>query len=478
MKSRKKIRKKLYGNLNFTLFNNQELPQVNKVSPMAERKIIVLDCDNTLWKGACAEVGPDGVEIPKELMTLQQFMIKKHKQGVLLCLCSRNLEEDVLAVFRNSNKMLIRLEHISAYKINWNKKSENIRLLAQELQMDLKNFIFIDDNEVECQDVLTELPEVLTLQLPRAQENIPNFLIDLDISISGSLQDHKQARYHQENPASKIQKKHTQFTTSMAKIEAPKQIVSDDKESITSLDSFEKELGYSIQNECKAWLDTWNNVSVKMKEISQPDIRRDFKVSDFDLRLFPSHETPAPDAVSQFRNIIGTVVAPQLMKLGKNGVVSSHKCELYSCCVYDKFPLDAKKNQEMIDVECATLRINGVDETYLEKHGVSEYHIMKIFNKFYYYNQDYFKHYACRSSDTRFLSHFCRVLINLKKLNLISNNIIENIIENGDIWPLLDSALTDKLKHGVLNHRKKGLKSDDDKEHIKTPALTITGRVK
>ena len=45
-------------------------------------------------------------------------------------------------------------------------KSQNIRSLAQELNLGLDSFIFLDDNPVECAEVRSGCPEVLTLRLP------------------------------------------------------------------------------------------------------------------------------------------------------------------------------------------------------------------------------------------------------------------------------------------------------------------------
>lgn len=44
-------------------------------------KVIVLDADDTLWRGACAEVGPDGVEPALEL---QRFIASRADSGTLL----------------------------------------------------------------------------------------------------------------------------------------------------------------------------------------------------------------------------------------------------------------------------------------------------------------------------------------------------------------------------------------------------------
>jgi FkbH-like protein len=129
-------------------------------------KVIVLDCDNTLWKGVVGEEGVAGITIPAAWKRFQQFMVEQASQGVLLCLCSKNDESDVLDVFEQRPDMVLKRDHLVTWRINWEPKSENIRALAQELNVGLDSFIFLDDNPVECAEVQAGCPEVLTLRLP------------------------------------------------------------------------------------------------------------------------------------------------------------------------------------------------------------------------------------------------------------------------------------------------------------------------
>jgi len=139
-------------------------------------KVIVLDCDNTLWKGVCGEDGPVGVAVTAPYRALQEFMVGQMKAGMLLCLCSKNNEQDVLDVFGQRSDMHLKREHLVAWRINWKSKSENIRSLAKELNLGLDSFIFVDDNPVECADVRITCPDVLTLQLPENAGLFPSFL--------------------------------------------------------------------------------------------------------------------------------------------------------------------------------------------------------------------------------------------------------------------------------------------------------------
>jgi FkbH-like protein len=139
-------------------------------------KVIALDCDQTLWKGVCGEDGPLGVEIDPPRQALQEFMVAQHDAGMLICLCSKNNEEDVMAVFERHPEMVLKREHVVSWRINWQSKSENLQSLAGELKLGLDSFIFLDDNPVECAEVQAHCPDVLTLQLPLETDSIPHFL--------------------------------------------------------------------------------------------------------------------------------------------------------------------------------------------------------------------------------------------------------------------------------------------------------------
>jgi FkbH-like protein len=165
------------------------------------RKVIVLDCDYSLWNGACAEDGATGVQIDSGRKALQEFVLKQHDAGMVLCLCSKNDEEDVQAVFENHPDMLLKPEHILASRINWKPKSENLISLAHELNLALDSFIFIDDDPVECGEVESNCPDVLTIQLPRDTEFLRQFLAHLWVFDHGKVtaEDKNRTALYKEN---------------------------------------------------------------------------------------------------------------------------------------------------------------------------------------------------------------------------------------------------------------------------------------
>jgi amino acid adenylation domain-containing protein/FkbH-like protein len=139
-------------------------------------KVVALDCDHTLWKGVCGEDGALGIELDAPRIALQQFMVALHDAGMLICLCSKNSEDDVIEVFSQRSDLVLTRDHIVTWRINWSAKSDNLKALAEELQLGLDSFIFIDDNPLECAEVQAKCPEVLTLQLPAKVDQIPQFL--------------------------------------------------------------------------------------------------------------------------------------------------------------------------------------------------------------------------------------------------------------------------------------------------------------
>lgn len=142
----------------------------------APYKVIVLDCDHTLWRGACGEDGPLGVTVTPAHRTLQEFMVRQAAAGMLLCLCSKNSEADVWAVFDRNPQMVLKRDHLAGWRINWTAKSRNLRALAAELGLGIDSVIFVDDNPVECAEARAGCPDALTVELPDDSRRWPEFL--------------------------------------------------------------------------------------------------------------------------------------------------------------------------------------------------------------------------------------------------------------------------------------------------------------
>jgi len=138
-------------------------------------KVIVVDADNTLWDGICGELGANGIVVTPAHAEFQKSLLQQRDLGMLLCLCSKNNLSDIDAVF-DANEMPIKKDHFISMRVNWSPKSSNLVSMADELDLALDSFVFIDDSPIECAEVETTCPQVLTLRFPPSPELIRNFI--------------------------------------------------------------------------------------------------------------------------------------------------------------------------------------------------------------------------------------------------------------------------------------------------------------
>lgn len=136
----------------------------------ASRKCLILDCDGTLWGGILGEDGSTGIKIGSSYpgssyLNFQQEILNLHNRGVILAICSKNNEEDVMDVLENHESMILRKHHFAAKQINWDDKATNILRVAKELNIGVDSLVFADDNEFECDWIKSQLPEVKVLHL-------------------------------------------------------------------------------------------------------------------------------------------------------------------------------------------------------------------------------------------------------------------------------------------------------------------------
>lgn len=143
-------------------------------------KVIVLDCDNTLWGGILGEEGINNIRLgsgafPGNIYTDFQAQIKKLKDsGILLAICSKNNEQDVFDAFNQNLNFVLKQDDFVATRINWQDKVTNILSISQDLNLGLDSFLFIDDSSFEIENVRVHLPEVNTFQIPANKFQICN----------------------------------------------------------------------------------------------------------------------------------------------------------------------------------------------------------------------------------------------------------------------------------------------------------------
>ena len=169
-------------------------------------KCIVLDLDNTLWGGVLGEDGPAGIALGpqwpgSEFVDFQRELLTLQRQGILLALCSKNNEPEVLSLLREHPSMLIREEHLAAYRVNWDDKATNIRSLARELNIGLDHMLLLDDSPHERAWVRQQIPELRVPELPADPSQYASWLGSLPslVVLQRTSEDAQRTRQYQES---------------------------------------------------------------------------------------------------------------------------------------------------------------------------------------------------------------------------------------------------------------------------------------
>lgn len=157
-------------------------------------KVLVLDCDNTLWGGVIGEDLMGGIKLgpydyPGNIFwRMQHEFAALERNGILLCLCSKNNPADVDEVLQNHPEMVLKPFQIVVKKVNWNDKPSNLRELAQELNVGLDSMVFLDDSSFECEAVRQQLPMVKTVQVPATLSEYPRVVCEIkELFLAGGI---------------------------------------------------------------------------------------------------------------------------------------------------------------------------------------------------------------------------------------------------------------------------------------------------
>jgi FkbH-like protein len=145
------------------------------------KKCLVLDLDNTLWGGVIADDGLKGIKLGhgaegEPYIAFQSYIKRLKDRGIILAVCSKNNEENAKSPFLNHPDMKLKLDDIAVFVADWNNKADNIRHIADTLNIGLDSLVFVDDNPAERALVEKELPMVAVPDLPSDPSQYTNVL--------------------------------------------------------------------------------------------------------------------------------------------------------------------------------------------------------------------------------------------------------------------------------------------------------------
>jgi len=142
-------------------------------------KVLLLDADNTLWKGVLGEVGSEGVGLhpttyPGNIFwKIHQALMGFKEAGLLLVLLTKNDRDIVEDHLRQHEYQVLKEEDFVMISADWSPKPSRARSIAEELNIGLDAMVFIDDSDAEVMAMKTQIPEILTIQVSQNISEYP-----------------------------------------------------------------------------------------------------------------------------------------------------------------------------------------------------------------------------------------------------------------------------------------------------------------
>ena len=173
-----------YGRIPYSTEATRALAQGFAAAYAAQKaksaKVLALDLDNTLWRGIYGEDGLAGLDCGDDFpgnafKAFQEECLRLKGQGLLLTILSKN-DADVLRVFDEHPGMALKRDDFVAHRIDWAPKPHNIHALAEDLDLGLDSFVFLDDSPHEREAMRRLAPDVRVPDLPEDPAVRPDFL--------------------------------------------------------------------------------------------------------------------------------------------------------------------------------------------------------------------------------------------------------------------------------------------------------------
>jgi FkbH-like protein len=126
-------------------------------------KLVVVDLDDTVWRGVAAERLGDLPEATEGWpVGFVEALANLKRRGVLLAIVSKNEEALVAPIWERLYGEVFTLDDFAIRKINWRTKAENLEEILREVNLLPRSVVYIDDNPVERAAIKSAFPDVRT----------------------------------------------------------------------------------------------------------------------------------------------------------------------------------------------------------------------------------------------------------------------------------------------------------------------------
>ena len=142
----------------FSELGNEEIgtgiSKIIGITKTINKKCLVLDLDNTLWRGVLGDLGAEHIDVGSTYqgegyLRFQKYLKCLKKRGIILAIASKNNLSDVKEVFEINKNLILKREDFSIVKANWEPKYKNLNAIAKELNIGKEDIVFFDDSKFE-----------------------------------------------------------------------------------------------------------------------------------------------------------------------------------------------------------------------------------------------------------------------------------------------------------------------------------------
>ncbi|MQF67152.1 HAD-IIIC family phosphatase [SAR202 cluster bacterium AD-802-F09_MRT_200m] len=178
------VKSELYSGFPYRLPHASAMAELlsDLAAPVAAKKGLITDLDDTLWRGILGDEGPDGVSWDLDRHShihglYQQLLRSLSDAGVLIAVASKNDPELVEQAFKRQD-LILQSEHLFPMDVHWGPKSDSIGRILGEWNIGADSVVFVDDSPMELAEVKSAHPDVECLQFPTDRDQAVYSLLE------------------------------------------------------------------------------------------------------------------------------------------------------------------------------------------------------------------------------------------------------------------------------------------------------------
>ncbi len=168
------------------------------------KKCVIIDLDTTTWRGI---IGADAIEnfqigslgIGKAFADFKYGLKKLKNRGIIVPVCSKNIDSVAKDPFEKHLDMVLRLDGISVFMANRESKTDTLRQIQNTLNIGFDAMVFLNDNPFDRNIVRENIPEICVPELTGGPPDYLEFLYSLNLfeTVSFSYEDTQRTTRYQ-----------------------------------------------------------------------------------------------------------------------------------------------------------------------------------------------------------------------------------------------------------------------------------------